>query len=207
MVRVEWQYSQFKNIARSSHFIPGPYFIHTQSAVCSPQSTIHSPWSVVRSPWSAVRSPQFAADLKRSTWLRCVRIMLQGYNKGILISEKTFILFLSKRLGHDTGKLWIAVGVTFPPETARLDSFTRRRPPSCLHSRHFHFYTPLPSQLYLVCFQFLFLSNTKIKKRFSFRISSSQILFPAVSLHMNSFVKFEFLISWNLWNRKLKIQF
>ena len=119
MVRVEWQYSQFKNIARSSHFIPGPYFIHTQSAVRSPQSTIHSPWSVVRSPWSAVRSPQFAADLKRSTWLRCVRIMLQGYNKGILISEKTFILFLSKRLGHDTGKLWIAVGVTFPPETAR----------------------------------------------------------------------------------------
>ena len=125
MVRVEWQYSQFKNIARSSHFIPGPYFIHTQSAVRSPQSAIRGPWSVVRSPLSAVRSPQsgrspqLTADLKRSTWLRCVRIMLQGYNKSILISEKTFRLFLWKRLGHDTGKLWIAVGVTFPPETAR----------------------------------------------------------------------------------------
>ena len=118
MVRVEWQYSQFKNIVRSSHFIPGSYFIHTQSAVRSPQSAIRSPWSVVRSPQSG-RSPQFAADLKRSTWLRCVRIMLQGYNKSILIREKTFRLFLWKRLGHDTGKLWIAVGVAFPPETAR----------------------------------------------------------------------------------------
>ena len=84
-------------------------------------------------------------------------------------------------------------------------SFTTRRPPSCLQSRHFRFYPPHPSQLYLVCFQFLFFSNTKIKKRFSFRISSSLILFPAVSLHMNSFVKFEFLISWNLWNKKWKI--
>ena len=86
-------------------------------------------------------------------------------------------------------------------------SFTTRRPPSCLQSRHFRFYPPHPSQLYLVCFQFLFFSNTKIKKRFSFRILSSLILFPAVSLHMNSFVKFEFLISWNLWNKKWKIQF
>ena len=208
MVRVEWQYSQFKNIARSSHFIPGPYFIHTQSAVCSPQSTIHSPWSVVRSPWSAVRSPQFAADLKRSTWLRCVRIMLQGYNKSILISEKTIRLFLWKRRDHDTGKLWIAVGVAFPPETAR------RRLLHYKTTAILFAVTPLPllpsptrhSYIWSV-FNFFFLSNTKIKKRFSFRISSSLILFPAVSLHMNSFVKFEFLISWNLWNRKLKIQF
>ena len=73
---------------------------------------------MVRSPQSGL-GLQFAADLKRSTRLRCVRIMLQGYNKSILISEKTFRSFLWKRLGHDTGKLWIAVGVTFPPETAR----------------------------------------------------------------------------------------
>ena len=164
---------------------------------------------MVRSPQSGL-GLQFAADLKRSTRLRCVRIMLQGYNKSILISEKTFRSFLWKRLGHDTGKLWIAFGVTFPQR--RLDedmehSFTTRRPPSCLQSRHFRFYPPHPSQLYLVCFQFLFFSNTKIKKRFSFRISSSLILFPAVSLHMNSFVKFEFLISLNLGNGKLKIQF
>ena len=73
MVRVEWQYSQFKNIARSSHFIPGPYFIHTQSAVRSPQSAVRnpqsaigSPWSVVRSPWSAVRSPQSAVRSPQS---------------------------------------------------------------------------------------------------------------------------------------------
>ena len=69
------------------------------------------------------------------------------------------------------------------------------------------FTLPHPSQLYLVCFQFLFFSTTKIKKGFRFRISSSLILFPAVSLHMNSFVKFEFLISLNLGNGKLKIQF
>ena len=197
MVEVEKKYYQTK-LARSSHFIPGPYFICTQFAV-------RSPWSLVLSPQSG-RSPQFAADLRRSTRLRCVHIMLQGYNKIILIREKTFRSFLWKRLGHDTGKLWIAVGVTSRRRHG-LPSFTTRRPPSCLQSRHFRFYPPHPSQLYLVCFQFLFFSNTKIKKRFSFRISSSLILFPAVSLHMNSFVKFEFLISWNLWNRKLKIQF
>ena len=46
------------------------------------------------------------------------------------------------------------------------------------------FTLPHPSQLYLVCFQFSFFSTTKIKKRFSFQISSPLILFPAVSLHM-----------------------
>ena len=114
MVRVEWQYYRTKNIAHSSHFIPGPYFIYTQSAVRSPQSGLHL---------------RFAADLKRSTRLRCVRIVLQGYNKSILISEKTFRSFLWKCLGHDTGKLWIAVGVTFPPETAR------RRHGTLLHNK------------------------------------------------------------------------
>ena len=82
-----------------------------------------------------------------------------------------------------------------------------RRAPSCFDSRHFRFYPPFPSQIFLVSWQFLFFSNTKIKKRFSFRISSALILFPAVSLHMNSFVKFEFLISWNLGKWKLKIHF
>ena len=82
-----------------------------------------------------------------------------------------------------------------------------RRAPSCFDSRHFRFYPPFPSQIFLVGWQFLFFSNTKIKKRFSFRISSALILFPAVSLHMNSFVKFEFLISWNLGKWKLKIHF
>ena len=157
MVRVEWQYYQTKNIARSSHFIPGPYFT-TQSAVRSP-AAVHI--------WNALPG-------------RVAYVMLQVYNKSILISEKTFRSFLWKRLGHDTGKLWIAVGVTFPQR--RLDedmehSFTTRRPPSYLQSRHFRFYPPHPLQLYLVGFQFLFFSNTKIKKRFSFRVSSSLILF------------------------------
>ena len=185
MVRVEWQYSQFKNIARSSHFIPGPYFIHTQSAVRSPQSAVHnpqsvvrSPQSVVRSPWSTVHSPQFAADLKRSTWLRCVRIMLQGYNKGILISEKTFILFLSKRLGHDTGKLWIAVGVTFPPETARLDSFTRRRPPSCLHCATSTFTLPSRHSYIWSVFNFCFYRIQKSKNDFHFGFHHHGYCFP-----------------------------
>ena len=66
MVRVEWQYSQFKNIARSLHFIPGPYFIHTQSAVRSTQSAVRSPQSVVRSPQSAVRGPQSAVRSPQS---------------------------------------------------------------------------------------------------------------------------------------------
>ena len=46
MVRVEWQYYQTKNIARSSHFIPGPYFIYTQSAVRGPQSAVRPRFTV-----------------------------------------------------------------------------------------------------------------------------------------------------------------
>ena len=69
-----------------------------------------------------VRNPQPAVpifmppDLKRFT-LRS--ILQQGYNKSLITSEKTFSLFLGKRLSHDTCRLWIAVGVTFPLETAR----------------------------------------------------------------------------------------
>ena len=55
-------------------------------------------------------------DLKR--FILC-SILLQGYNKSLITSEKTFSLFLGKRLSHDTCRLWIAVGVTFPLETAR----------------------------------------------------------------------------------------
>ena len=55
-------------------------------------------------------------DLKRFT-LRS--ILLQGCNNSLITSEKTFSLFLGKRLSHDTCRLWIAVGVTFPLETAR----------------------------------------------------------------------------------------
>ena len=125
------------------------------------------PWSAVRSPQSAVRSPQSAVgglsfilpDLKRFT-LR--RVMLQGYNKSIFISEKTFSLILWKRVGHDTGRLWLPVGVTFPLETAwrrhatRIKhSFTARRPPSCLQSRNFRFYSPLLSQVSLVGWQLI----------------------------------------------------
>ena len=127
-------------------------------------------------------------DLKRPT-LR--NVMLQGYNKSLITSEKTFSSFLGKRLSHDTGRLWIAVGVTFPLEKAR------RRHGTLLHykatailfaARHFRFYPPLPSQIFLACWQFLFFINTKIKKRFSFWISSALILFRAFSLHLNSFL-------------------
>ena len=55
-------------------------------------------------------------DLKRFT---LCRILLQGYNNSLITSEKTFSLFLGKRPSHDTCLLWIAVGVTFPLETAR----------------------------------------------------------------------------------------
>ena len=72
----------------------------------------------IPSPQSAV--PIFMLpDLKR--FILC-SILLQGYcstTKSLITSEKTFSLFLRKRLSHDTGRLWIAVGVTFPLETAR----------------------------------------------------------------------------------------
>ena len=67
-----------------------------------------------------IPSPQSAVlifmlpDLKRFT-LRS--ILLQGYNKSLITS-----LFLGKRLSHDTCRLWIAVGVTFPLETRNTPS-------------------------------------------------------------------------------------
>ena len=135
-----------------------------------------------------VRSPQSAVYLKRFT-LR--RVMLQGYNKSILISEKTFSLILWKRVGHiwyrqALASCWrnISARDSLTKTRNTEHSFTARRPPSCLQSRHFRFYPPLPSQVFLIGWQFLFFINRKIKKRFSFWISSSLILFPAVSLHM-----------------------
>ena len=148
---------------------------------------VRSPQSVVRSPQSAVRSPAALHSRSETLYPAALRrYMLQGYNKSILISEKTFRSFLWKCLGHDTGKLWIAVGVTFPPETARRrhGTFTTRLPPSSLQSRHFRFYSPLPWQVILDGWQFLFFINRKIKKRFSFWISPALFLFAAVSLHM-----------------------
>ena len=87
---------------------------------------IPSPLSVVRSPQSAVRS-------RRSLFYTAR--MLQGYNKSIFISEKTFSLILWKRVGHDTGRLWLPVGVTFPLETAWRRHATRNTP-SLQDDRH-----------------------------------------------------------------------
>ena len=106
-------------------------------------------WSVfyiypVRCPWSAVRSPQSAVgglsfilpDPKRFTpGFTLRRVMLQGYNKSIFINEKTFSLILWKRVGHDTGRLWLPVGVTFPLETAWRRHATRNTP-SLQDDRH-----------------------------------------------------------------------
>ena len=200
MVRVEWQYYQTKNIARSSHFIPGPYFIYTQSAVRGPQSAVRSPASVYSSQpiWNPLPG--------------CVvYVMLQGYNKSILINEKNIQIISLK-----TSRPWYrqTLDCCWRYISTRDSSTKTWNTPSLQKDRHLvcsratpGFTLPHRSQLYLVCFQFLIFSTTKIKKRFSFQIWSSLILFPAVSLLMNSFVKFEFLISWNLWNRKLKIQF
>ena len=102
-------------------------------------------------------------DLKRFT---LCSILQQGYNKSLITSEKTFSLFLGKRLSHDTCRLWINVGVTFPLETARRRhgrSFTTRRPPFCLQSRHFRFYAVI----------FSYISPTYSEKR----LEESNILF------------------------------
>ena len=219
MVRVEWQYSQFENIARSSHFIPGPYFIHTQSAVRSPQSAVRNPRSLVRSPQSVVSSPQSAVWPQSTAHSRSETLYLAAlctYNAARLQQKHTYQWKNIQIISLKTSRPWYrqALDCCWRNISPRDDSTKTWNTPSLQDDRHLvcsratsGFTLPHPSQLYLVCFQFLFLSNTKIKKRFSFRISSSLILFPAVSLHMNSFVKFEFLISWNLWNRKLKIQF
>ena len=72
-------------------------------------------------------------DLKRFT-LRS--ILQQGYNKSLITSEKTFSSFLGKRLSHDTGRLWIAVGVTFPLEKARRRHGTLYRHRNDPHHRN-----------------------------------------------------------------------
>ena len=200
MVRVEWQYYQTKNIARSSHFIPGPYFIYTQSAV--------------RGPQFAVRSP--ARFTVRSRTETLYPAALRTYNVARLQQKHTYQWKNIQIISLKKSRPWYrqALDCCWRNISPRDGSTKTWNTPSQQDDRHLvcsrttsGFTLPHPSQLYLVCFQFLFFSTTKIKKRFSFRISPSLILFPAVSLHMNSFVKFEFLISWNLWNRKLKIQF
>ena len=125
-------------------------------------------------------------DLKRST-LR--NVMLQGYNKSLTTSEKKFSSFLGKRLSHDTGRLWIAVGVTFPLEKAR------RRHGTLLHYKAtaiLFAVSPFPvllsppvTDIFGLLTIFVF---HKYKKPFSFWISSALILFRAFSLHLNSFV-------------------
>ena len=94
---------------------------------------IPSPLSVVRSPQSVVDGLSFILPYLKHFTLR--RVMLQGYNKSIFISEKTFSLILWKRVGHDTGRLWLPVGVTFPLETAWRRHATRNTP-SLQDDRH-----------------------------------------------------------------------
>ena len=76
-------------------------------------------------------------DLKR--FILC-SILLQGYNKSLITSEITFSLFLRKRFSHDTGRLCIAVGVTFALETAR------RR-----HGTLLHYKAAVQGDRHLVC--------------------------------------------------------
>ena len=81
----------------------------------------------IPSPQSAV--PIFLLpDLKRFTLLS---ILLQGFNKSLITSEKTFSLFVLKTARR----------------THTEHSFTTRRPPSCLQSRHFRFYSVISSSI------------------------------------------------------------
>ena len=164
---------------------------------------------MVRSPQSG-RSPQFAADLKRSTRLRCVR------NAARLQQKHTYQWKNIQIISLKTSRPWYrqALDCCWRNISPRDGSTKTWNTPSLQDDRHLvcsratsGFTLPTRYSYIWSVFNFCFFSNTKIKKRFSFRVSSSLILFPAVSLHMDSFVKFEFLISWNLWNRKLKIQF
>ena len=198
MVRVEWQYYQTKNIARSSHFI----LVHI---------LLPSPQFVVRSPQSAVWRVR-----PQSTCETLYPAALRTYNAARLQQKHTYQWKNIQIISLKTSRPWYrqALDCCWRNISPRDGSTKTWNTPSLQDDRHLvcsratsGFTLPHPSQLYLACFQFLFFSTTKIKKRFSFRISSSLILFPAVSLHMNSFVRFEFLISWNLGNRKLKIQF
>ena len=164
---------------------------------------------MVRSPQSAVR-PRFTVRSRSETLYPAA---LRTYNAARLQQKHTYQWKNIQIISLKTSRPWYRQALdccwrSISPRdgSTKTPSLQDDRHLVCSHATS-AFTLHQPSQLYLVCFQFLFLSNTKIKKRFSFRISSSLVLFPAVSLHMNSFVKFEFLISWNLWNRKLKIQF
>ena len=130
-------------------------------------------------------------DLKRST-LR--NVMLQCYKKSLIPVKKQSVPFLENVLAMiqvGFGLLFLAAGVTFPLETAR------RRHRTLLHYKATAILlavAPLPvlpsppvTAIFCPLAIFVFI-NTKIKKRFSFWISSALVLFPAFSLHLNSFV-------------------
>ena len=163
---------------------------------------------MVRSPQSAVR-PRFTVRSRSGTLYPAA---LRTYNAARLQQKHTYQWKNIQIISLKTSRQ--ALDCCWRYISPRDGSTKTWNTPSLQDQRHLvcsratsGFTLPHPSQLYLVCFQFLFFSTTKIKKRFTFRISSSLILFPAVSLHINSFVKFEFLKSRNLWNGKLKIQF
>ena len=130
-------------------------------------------------------------DLKRST-LR--NVMLQCYKKSLIPVKKQSVHFLENVLAMiqvGFGLLFLAAGVTFPLETAR------RRHRTLLHYKATAILLAvaplpvLPTPPVTAIFCPLAISvfiNTKIKKRFSFWISSALVLFPAFSLHLNSFV-------------------
>ena len=130
-------------------------------------------------------------DLKRST-LR--NVMLQCYKKSLIPVKKQSVHFLENVLAMiqvGFGLLFLAAGVTFPLETAR------RRHRTLLHYKATAILlavAPLPvlpsppvTTIFCPLAIFVFI-NTKIKKRFSFWISLALVLFPAFSLHLNSFV-------------------
>ena len=89
MVRVKWQYYQTKNIARSSHFIPGPYFIPC-------------PQSVVRSPQSAVR-PRFTVRSRSETLYPAA---LRTYNAARLQQKHTYQWKNIQIISLKTSRLW-----------------------------------------------------------------------------------------------------
>ena len=116
-------------------------------------------------------------DLKRST-LR--NVMLQCYKKSLIPVKKQSVHFLENVLAMiqvGLGLLFLAAGVTFPLETAILLAVA---PLPVLPS-------PPVTAIFCPLAIFVFI-NTKIKKRFSFWISSALVLFPAFSLHLKSSV-------------------
>ena len=88
-------------MARSSHYIPGPCFIDTQSAV--------------RGPQFAVRNPSF------KTVYRILRsVMLQGYNKSVLpVKEHSAHFFENVSAIIHAGLRLPLAFKTFPLKTAR----------------------------------------------------------------------------------------